>query len=122
MKILALEFSSLRRSAALLQIVGGEAQLLSVIEDEPSPNARLGSPFQLIKDALEKTQAEEIGGLVIGLGPGSYTGIRFALAIAQGWHLAHQTPVAGVSSADVIAYKAARWHGFRGEAEVVIDA
>jgi len=55
------------------------------------------------------------------LGPGSYTGIRSSLAIAQGWNLARSIPAAGVSSAEAIAFAAVEKE-LRGEVEVVIDA
>ena len=46
--------------------------------------------FEMIRSALHeaKLEREQIEVLAIGLGPGSYTGIRIALAIAQGWQLA----------------------------------
>src|SRR4051812_19388433 len=64
---------------------------------------------------------EEVEVIAVGLGPGSYTGIRSSLAIAQGWHLARGVLAIGVSSADAIAFEA--WHAdIRGRIEVAIDA
>ena len=115
MKILALDFSTLRRSAA---VVDENGNVLSSITQEPQ---RAGSPFPLISQTLGAIEPSEIDALAIGLGPGSYTGIRSSLAIAQGWNLARQIPAAGVSSAEAIAF-AAFEKGLRGAAEVVIDA
>jgi tRNA threonylcarbamoyl adenosine modification protein YeaZ len=122
MKILALEFSTLRRSAAVLEVFGKLGSRVSSIHDVPPPKRRSGSPFDLLqflfKDGLT---IESIGGVVVGLGPGSYTGIRSSLAIAQGLHLARGILAAGVSSADAIAYEV--WQSeVRGPLEVVIDA
>lgn len=64
---------------------------------------------------------EEIDAIAVGLGPGSYTGIRSALAIAQGWYLARGVMAIGVSSAEAIAFEAWR-NDLRGPVEVVIDA
>jgi tRNA threonylcarbamoyl adenosine modification protein YeaZ len=59
--------------------------------------------------------------LAIGLGPGSYTGIRVALAMAQGWQLANAIEVRGVSSAWSLAQQAAE-QGRQGRLAVAIDA
>ena len=64
---------------------------------------------------------EEVEGVVIGLGPGSYTGIRAAIAVAQGWQLAREVELLGVSSAEAIASLAQAEQIF-GRVNVVIDA
>ncbi len=64
---------------------------------------------------------ESISGLAIGLGPGSYTGIRSALSLAQGWRLARSVRLAGVSSVECLALQA-REHGWHGRVRIVIDA
>jgi tRNA threonylcarbamoyladenosine biosynthesis protein TsaB len=115
MKILALDFSTLRRSAAVLDENG------NVLSSLTQPAQRAGSPFPLISQALASLDPAAIDAIAIGLGPGSYTGIRSSLAIAQGWNLARNIPAAGVSSAEAIAF-AAFEKGLRGVAEVVIDA
>jgi tRNA threonylcarbamoyl adenosine modification protein YeaZ len=114
LKILALEFSTLRRSVALVE--NG-----AVLREDSEEAKRGGSPFPLIAKILADHPSDKIDAIAIGLGPGSYTGIRSALAIAQGWHLAHGTPAIGVSSADALAFKA--WQsGERGKIEIAIDA
>lgn len=115
MRILALDFSTLRRSAA---VVDENGNVLASITQEAQ---RAGSPFPLISQALGSLQPEQIDAIAVGLGPGSYTGIRSSLAIAQGWNLAREISTAGISSAEAIAF-AAFDSGLRGLAEVVIDA
>jgi tRNA threonylcarbamoyl adenosine modification protein YeaZ len=66
-------------------------------------------------------EREAIEVIVLGLGPGSYTGIRVAIAIAQGWQLALGVKLLGVSTADVLAEQA-REEGGRGRFHVAIDA
>ena len=49
----------------------------------------------------------EIGSIVCGLGPGSFTGLRIGLAYAKGVSLVRRIPLFGVSSFDALALSAA---------------
>lgn len=77
----------------------------------------------MIEAALREArlEREQIECLAVGLGPGSYTGIRAAIALAQGWQLALNIKLLGVSSADAVAVQA-QTEGFSGNASVAIDA
>jgi tRNA threonylcarbamoyladenosine biosynthesis protein TsaB len=46
---------------------------------------------------------QDLTGLAVGIGPGSFTGIRIGLAAARGLALALDVPAAGVSTLDVLA-------------------
>ena len=59
--------------------------------------------------------------IAVGLGPGSYTGIRAAIAMAQGWQLARGVKLLGVSSAEALAAQAQAENIF-GRVNLVIDA
>jgi tRNA threonylcarbamoyladenosine biosynthesis protein TsaB len=45
----------------------------------------------------------DVTGLAVGIGPGSFTGIRIGLAAARGLALALDTPAAGVSTLDALS-------------------
>ncbi len=100
MKILALEFSSLIRSVAVFEEHKELASCRTESRDE--------GPFSLIESALKAAGCSQgdIDCIAIGRGPGSYTGIRSAIAIAQGWQLASGVKLCGVSSVEAIARQA----------------
>ncbi len=80
-------------------------------------------PFAMITNVLEQAniESQDIERIVVGLGPGSYTGIRAGIAMAQGWQLAHDVQLLGVSSVEAIAAQA-QADGLRGAVGVVVDA
>ncbi len=49
-------------------------------------------------------RATDLGRLAVGLGPGSFAGIRSAIAFLQGLALPRDIPLVGVSSAAALAY------------------
>jgi tRNA threonylcarbamoyladenosine biosynthesis protein TsaB len=117
MTILALEFSSARRSVALARdgIVLSEA----VEQTDSRGTNALGLIEKVLAEA--KMSREAIAVIAVGLGPGSYTGIRAAIALAQGWQLATGVKLLGVSSAECLAAQAQAEKIF-GRVNVVIDA
>ena len=121
MKILALEFSSSQRSAAVLQ-ERTDADPLCLGETIES-GARSTNALGMVEDALRQAQLEreQIECLVVGLGPGSYTGIRLAISLAQGWQLVRPLKLLGISSAEGLAAQA-QAEGIFGRVQVVIDA
>jgi tRNA threonylcarbamoyladenosine biosynthesis protein TsaB len=124
MTILTLEFSSLQRSVAL--VCGRPGQAGSVVSEVVETGGGGTRAFGMIQSALREAGLErgQIEVLAIGLGPGSYTGIRVALAIAQGWQLASGdggVKLAGISSAECLAAQA-QAENIRGRVNVVVDA
>lgn len=116
MTILALEFSSEQRSVAVAR---GTTVLAGVTE----AGARRTAAFDLIERTLAQAnlEREEIEAIAVGLGPGSYTGVRAAIALAQGWQLACGARTTGVSSVAAIA-AAAQAEKVLGRVNVVVDA
>jgi tRNA threonylcarbamoyl adenosine modification protein YeaZ len=122
MKILAVEFSSSQRSVAVLNGRAVGVPIAEVVDTSPRGSEALG----MVETALRQGQIEreQIECVAVGLGPGSYTGIRSAIALAQGWELAageRDIKFIGLSSADCIAAEA-QADGLKGSLAVVIDA
>lgn len=117
MTILALEFSSGQRSAALAR--GGTVLAEAVEQTGGRGTNALGLIEKVLSDA--DISREEIEAVAVGLGPGSYTGIRAAIAVAQGWQLARGAKLLGVSSAESLAAQAQAEKIF-GTVNVAVDA
>lgn len=77
----------------------------------------------LVEDALRQAplEREQIGCVAVGLGPGSYNGLRLAIALAQGWQLARPVKLLGISTVECLASQA-QAEGISGRVEIVIDA
>jgi tRNA threonylcarbamoyladenosine biosynthesis protein TsaB len=116
MTILALEFSSRQRSVAI-------THKGSVISETIETGERSTAAFAMIEKVLAqaKLEREQVETIAIGLGPGSYTGIRAAIALAQGWQLARGTKTIGISSVAAVAAQAQTDKIF-GRVSVVVDA
>ncbi len=116
MTILALEFSSSHRSAAL---ACDGCVLASAAETSERGTNAFGMIEQVL--AAAKLERAQIGCLAVGLGPGSYTGIRVAISIAQGWQLARGVKLLGISSVECLAAQA-RAEQIFGRVHVTVDA
>ena len=120
MKILALEFSSPQRSVAVVH--GGADAGPLCMGEAIETGGRSTNALGLVEDALRQAQLDraQIECLAIGLGPGSYNGMRLAIALAQGWQLARPVKLLGISSVECLAAQA-QAEGIFGRVEIVID-
>lgn len=121
MKTLAIEFSSAERSVALLE--KNDAGKPKCVAQSSETGLSTTNTFGMIELALTKAgwEREEVEQIAVGLGPGSFTGVRAAIAIAQGWSLARDIKLQGVNSAEALAHRA-RAKGCVGRITVVSDA
>ena len=89
--ILSLDASTARASVAL---VSGQ----SVAREEflDSPRGRGGALFSTLQAIL--SDGVQLSRVIVGTGPGSYNGIRSAIAVAWGVSAARTIPLIGISS------------------------
>ncbi len=61
--------------------------------------------LEAFEELLRESGVEqsEVEALAVGIGPGSFTGVRMGLAVARGLGLALDVPAAGVSTLDALA-------------------
>jgi tRNA threonylcarbamoyladenosine biosynthesis protein TsaB len=97
-----------------------EVATSALLEDDRVLGERTSEPKELLRAVDEllgdaAASPGDLGSLVVGTGPGSFTGTRIGLAVARGLGLALDVPVAGVSTLDALA-------SARASALPVIDA
>ena len=94
-KTLAIDTSTSRTCVAIIE---GEAVLYSGHRD--GATAHGPSLPELVQEALAVSDVDEV---VVGMGPGPFTGLRVGIAFAHTFALAREIPVRGVCSLDAIA-------------------
>lgn len=93
--ILAFDTATDRATSALV----GDGEVLG--ERVSRASTLLADVDALVRQA--GAHPRDIGGLAVGIGPGSFTGIRIGLAAARGLALALDVAAAGVSTLDALA-------------------
>ena len=94
-KVLAIDTSTSRTSVAIIE---ADTILFSGFLD--GATAHGPSLPALVQEALAVSGVDEV---VVGMGPGPFTGLRVGIAFAQSFALARDIPVRGVCSLDAIA-------------------
>ena len=94
-KVLAIDTSTSRTSVAIIE---NGTVLYSGYRD--GATAHGPSLPALVQEALAISDVDQV---VVGMGPGPFTGLRVGIAFAQSFALARQKPVRGVCSLDAIA-------------------
>jgi tRNA threonylcarbamoyladenosine biosynthesis protein TsaB len=111
MLVAAVDTSTLTLSCALLEVAAGGVDVVATRTDRPaSPTGghggRLPGALGDLLSTLGKT-VRDVEGWAVGLGPGSFTGLRIGLATWKGLAYANRRPIAGASSLAALALDAA---------------
>jgi len=111
MLILAIETSTLTGSVALVEAGGGKdgswggEKILgeTTLRTKETHSARL---MPAIDRLLMETSLtiHQVQGIALGLGPGSFTGLRIAVSTVKGLAFALKVPVVGVPTLNVLAH------------------
>jgi tRNA threonylcarbamoyl adenosine modification protein YeaZ len=94
-RVLAIDTSTSRTSVAVIE---DSKVLYNGFRD--GATAHGPSLPALVQEALAVSDVDEV---VVGMGPGPFTGLRVGIAFAQSFALAREIPVRGVCSLDAIA-------------------
>ena len=94
-KVLAIDTSTSRTSVAIIE---NGVVVYSGFRD--GATAHGPSLPALVQEALAVSDVDQV---VVGMGPGPFTGLRVGIAFAQSFALAREIPVRGVCSLDAIA-------------------
>ena len=78
------------------------------VRDDPAPGARPAHAGRLLAAAEEALAAagvgwEEVDRLAVGVGPGSFTGLRIGIATARALAQGRGLPIVGVSTLEALA-------------------
>src|SRR5919201_2317208 len=85
-----------------------EVATSALVADREVLGERVSRAVTLLQDVDQLVESagvrpDDLDALAIGIGPGSFTGVRIGLATARGLALALDLPVAGVSTLEALA-------------------
>ena len=94
-------------SATVVGVLGADG-VVHEVRDDPPPGARPAHAGRLLGAVEEALAAagvgwDEVTRLAVGVGPGSFTGLRIGIATARGLAQARRIPVTGVSTLEALA-------------------
>ena len=119
MRVLAFDTATPATVAALAEVAGSDAPTLRIeLRDDPEPGARPGHARRLLLMIGELLAAgggwESVDRLAVGVGPGTFTGLRIGIATAHALASARGIPLVGVSTLRSVALAASTPAGGAG--------
>ncbi|MBN1917882.1 MAG: tRNA (adenosine(37)-N6)-threonylcarbamoyltransferase complex dimerization subunit type 1 TsaB [Verrucomicrobia bacterium] len=121
MLALGIETATTLGSLALARdgsVLGAETIIEDVACGSAAHSAELGPALDRLL-ARYGARLDEVRGIGVGLGPGSYTGLRVGVAFAKGLEFGLRMPLVGVPSFEAAAYAC---RGFEGTVCALVDA
>ena len=122
MRVLAFDTASTQLALAAGTVDGCSVTLDASFDAEAPRKANqvlLERAGKVLEDA--GYGVSELDAIVVGRGPGSFTGVRIGVATAKGLACGLGVPLHGVSTLDAVAWRVWR-AGVRGEVGIVADA
>jgi len=111
MLVAAVDTSTLTLSCALVDLAPGTAEVRAALAERPALPAGGHGPRLpgILTELLDRVgrSVRDLGGFAVGLGPGSFTGLRIGLATWKGLAYARRRPLAGASGLAAMALEAA---------------
>jgi tRNA threonylcarbamoyladenosine biosynthesis protein TsaB len=103
MRLLAMDTASNCCSAAIWSDGG-----IAAFRHQPMTRGHAEAITPMIREVLAETghEFDDLDGLAVTVGPGSFTGLRTGLATARGLALATGLPLAGVTTLEIVAHEA----------------
>lgn len=117
---LALDTATEALAIGLGEVEGGTVRVLAA-RDSVAPRAAMSRLLPSLRDLLaaEGLGLDALGAVIVGRGPGSFTGVRIGVATAKGLARGLGVPLYGVSTLGAVAWRLADHEGLVG---VVGDA
>ncbi|MDO5043701.1 MAG: tRNA (adenosine(37)-N6)-threonylcarbamoyltransferase complex transferase subunit TsaD [Coriobacteriia bacterium] len=122
MRVLGMDTSSDFLLCSLAELTSDDCELISS-KDKFARRKANQELVPAIRDVFIETgyNFDSLDAIVCGRGPGSFTGVRIAVATAKGLALGHNLPLYGVSTLDALAYTL-QSQGVFGEVLILGDA
>lgn len=116
--LLALDTATETTVVALASWIEGRPRVLDAEEIE-APRAAMSKVFVIASELLARNQVPvtELAEVVVGRGPGSFTGVRIGVTAAKGIAHGLDVPLYGVGTLDSIAWRVAMAAGASIESE-----
>jgi tRNA threonylcarbamoyladenosine biosynthesis protein TsaB len=123
--ILGLDTATRATVAALVRSAAGDGETLELeARDDPAPGSRPQHAtrlLELVAEVLERGGVgwEEVDRIAVGVGPGTFTGLRIGIASARALGRARGIELVGVSTLQSVAANASAWTA-REQVDVVM--